>query len=401
MLDDIARVSLAAGARLFPDQPWSNFGIAPDSAAGPKSPAEQLHFIEYWLPRLAQAVTQIERSPLSAAAAKARAVLPMQARRVPASAWMTHARRGPSRRTVDETWTVLSHDIPENRALKSFRDVLVRDCRAIARLAEAEKEAEATARAAGCTRRLEGLLGAAWWGEVTARAEWVQPPTLREIARTDYAQIAQARAGYRKGFGFNWDQPLLTLPPRETWRLYEVWCLLTVLQALQEGGWEVVPPSETFAVRAGRLTLTLAVGEKSRVHLHSASGQPLSLTYNQTFAEGQESLTHSMQPDITLSDGERVWILDAKFKPYSEPGEEGEDINQMHAYRDAIAGSGGTRRVAAAWCLYAGLTHTLNRARITYGRSPDTPVGALCLRPSDMGTHTNLRCLLSQWLPAG
>ena len=314
---------------------------------------------------------------------------------------MTHARLGPSRRTVDETLTMLSHDTPENRAVKSFRDVLARDCRAIARLAAAEEEAEASARAAGCAWRLHGLLGAAWWEEVTARGEWVQPPTLREIARADYGQIARARADYRKGFGFDWDRPLLTLPPREPWRLYEVWCLLTVLQSLQVLGWEVVPPSHAFAVRAGRLVLTLAVGEKSRVDLRSASGQALSLTYNQAFAEGCESLTHAMQPDITLSDGERVWILDAKFKPYSEPGEEGEDINQMHAYRDAIVGAGGTRRVSAAWCLYAGLTATQNRAHITYGRGSDTPVGALCLRPGDAATHANLRRLLLQWLPPG
>ena len=209
------------------------------------------------------------------------------------------------------------------------------------------------------------------------------------------------RQDYRKGFDFDWDQPILTLPPRETWRSYEVWCLLTVLQTLRALGWEVVPPSHAFAVRAGRLALTLAAGEKSRVELCSESGRALSLTYNRTFAEGYESLTHSMQPDITLSDGERVWILDAKFKPYCEPGEEGGDINQMHAYRDAIVGTGETRRVAAAWCLYAGLTHAPNRAFITYGRGSDTPVGALCLRPGDAGTHANLRRLLSQWLSPG
>ena len=400
MLQDIARVSLAAGARLFPDQPWSDFGVAPDSSAGPKSPIEQLNFIEHLLPMLTKAVAQMERSPLSTAAAKVRAVLPMQARRVAASAWITHARLGPSRRTVDETVVVLSHDTPENRAVKSFWDVLVRDCRAIALIAEAEEEAEAFARAASCARRVHGLLGAAWWEEVTAsRGGWTQSPTFREIARADYAQIARARTDYRKGFGFDWNQPLLTLPPRDTWRLYEVWCLLTVLQALQEAGWEVVPPSCTFAVRAGRLTLTLAVGEKSRMDLRSALGQTVSLTYNQTFAEGRESLTHSLQPDITLARGERVWILDAKFKPYSEPGEEGEDINQMHAYRDAIVSSAGAQ-VTAAWCLYAGLTHTPNRPFITYGRGPNTPVGALCLRPSDAATRTNLSRLLAQWLGA-
>ena len=399
MFSDIARVSLAVGARLFPDQPWSDFGAALDGTAGRKSPVEQIHFIEHRLPVLAQAVAQMERSPLSAAVALARSVLPMQARRVTASAWMAHTRLGPSRRTVSETLTVLSHDTPENRAVKSFTEVLARDCRTIGRLAEAEEETEAAARADVCARRLHRLLGAAWWEEVTAkRGDWTRPPTAREIARADYAQIAGTRADYRKDFGFDWDQPLLTLPPRDTWRLYEAWCLLTALDALQDIGWKVVPPSHAFAVRAGRLTWTLAVGEASRVALRSASGRSLSLTYNRTFAEGRESLTHAMQPDITLSDGAGLWLLDAKFKPYCEPGEEGEDINQMHAYRDGLVGRDGTRQAAAAWCLYAGLTGNPNRAHITYGRGTDTPVGALCLRPGDPATQANLRRLLTRWL---
>ncbi len=402
MLGDIARVSLAVGANLFPDQPWAEFGVASESAAEPKSPLEQLGFIEHWLPMLAQAIAQAERSPLSTAASAARAVLPVHARRVTTSAWMTHARRGQSRRMVDETLTVLSHDTLENRAVKSFWEALTRGCRAIGRLAEAEEEAEAAARASFCTRRLHGLLCAPWWEEVTAkRSDWVQPPTFREIARAGYAQIARLRTDYRKGFGFDWDQPLLTLPSRDTWRLYEIWCLFTTLQALRGIGWTVAAPGGVFAARAGRLALTLAVGEKSRIDLRSAFGQTLSLTYNQAFAEGRESLTHSMQPDMTLSDGQRIWILDAKFKPYAEPGEEGGDINQMHAYRDGIVGRDGTRRVAAAWCLYAGLTNSQNRAHITYGRGADTPVGALCLRPGDTATQTNLRHLLTQWLTPG
>lgn len=399
MLGDIAYVSLAVGAKLFPEQPWAQFGVSAQVDAGPKSPMEQLGFIEQRLPALAQAVAQIGRSPLTTAAKATCAVLPLQARRVSAAAWMTHTRSGQSRRTVDETVTVLSHDTPENRAVKSFIEALTRDSRVIAQLAEAEEEAEAATRAASCARRLRGLLCASWWEEVTAkRGDWVQPPTFRDAARADYADIARARAEYRRGFGFDWDQPLLTLPPRETWRLYEKWCLLTVLHALQALGWEVMPPHNMFAVRAGRLALTLEVGGKSRIGLRSASGRALSLTYNQTFAEGRESLTHSMQPDITLSDDERIWILDAKFKPYSEPGEEGEDINQMHSYRDGIVSRTGTRRVVAAWCLYAGLTGTQNRAYITYGRGPETPVGAHCLRPGDAAAQANLRRLLAQWL---
>ena len=398
MLGDIARVSLTVGATLFPGQPWSELGVTV-LESGARSPMEQLGAIECLLPTLAQTLAHIERSPLTAAAVQEQLVLPARAKKVTSAAWMTHARLSQTRRTVVETIPVLSHDMLENRAVKSFLDVLERDSRTIARLAEAEDEPEAAARAAACTRHLRGLLRASWWEEVAAkRGDWTRPGTGREITRPDYAWIARERGRYRRSFGFEWDQPLLTLPPRETWRLYEIWCLFTVLSSLQELGWTVTAAQDAFAVVAGRLTLTLAVGQRSAVELRSVSGQTLSLTYNQTFAEGQESLTHAMQPDISLSDGVRVWILDAKFKPYSEPGEEGDDINQMHAYRDGIIGPLGTRTVAAAWCLYAGLTGFPNRAQITYRRGAAAPIGALCLRPGDTETAANLRRLLSLWL---
>ncbi len=108
-----------------------------------------------------------------------------------------------------------------------------------------------------------------------------------------------------------------------------------------------------------------------------------------------------MQPDIALTeDGPegRMWILDAKFKPYALPGEEGDDINQMHAYRDAIVDGNRRRCVAHAWCLYAGLAATPNRPQITYGGGETAIVGALCLRPGDSASFRNLRGLLASWL---
>jgi len=404
MLRDIASVSLAAGTTLFPEQPWSGLDVTAGTSAAPKSPpkspVELLGFIEYLLPHLAQALHQITHSPLTSAAACVRPTRPERARRVTTAAWMTHARQFTQQ--VNEMVTLLSHDTPENRAVKSFLDVLRRDCRAIALMAEAEEEAEVLSRALHCARRLGQLACKDWWEEVSTKpGEWTLPPTQRGSLRPDYACIAREQSRYRRSFGFDWNHPLLTLPPRETWRLYETWCLLTVFQTLRELGWNPISAQEVFSVREGRLILTLATGTASQITLQSAQGQTLRLAYNQAFTEGRESLTHTMQPDITLSDGEQVWILDAKFKAYAEPGEEGEDINQMHAYRDAIIGSRG-RSVARAWCLYAGQAHAPiyapNRARITYGRGPETPVGAICLRPGAAETLSSLREMLRHWL---
>ncbi len=399
MLQDIAHVSLAAGAKLFPEQPWSKFGAAPEASALPQSPMEQLGFAEHLLPQLEQDLRQIAQSPLMSAASCTRLVRPASARRVTTAAWMSHARRQAHHQPLlRETVTLFSPDTPENRAVKSFVEVLTRDCRTIALLADAEEESEAAGRALECIRRLGQLAGEDWWKEVAAtRGDWMQPATQRGSLRPGYAAVFRMAHRYRRGFRFEWDHPLLTLPQRETWRIYEAWCYLRVLQTLRELGWHVTPEQEVFAVRSGRLTLTLAIGQPSKIALKSPQGRTLTLTCNQTFAEGQDSLTHTMRPDITLSDGKRLWILDAKFKPYSEPGEEGEDINQMHAYKDGIVSSRG-RVVARAWCLYAGLTGAQGRAHITYGRGAETPVGALCLRPGHARTFRHLHELLRLWL---
>ena len=398
MLQDIARVSLAAGAKLFPEQPWAELTVAPGAAAPPKSPAEQLGFVEHLLPRLEQDVRQIAAAPLTSAAADTRLVRPEHARRVSAPAWMAQARQVGTHARLRDTWTRFSPDTPENRVVHSFLAVLERDCRAIACIAAAEAEREAASRAERCAQRLRRLVSVGWKEAPPRLEDWTRPPSARGSRRPDYAGVFRAAAAYRHGFEFEWSHPLLTLLPREVWKLYETWCYFRTLAALQELGWEMGPEQDVFAVRAGRLTLTLAVGEASKIVLRSAAGTTLTLWYNRLFAEGRESLTHAMRPDITLSDGKRLWVLDAKFKPYSEPGEEGEDVNQMHAYRDAIVGPHG-RSVARAWCLYAGLTGTPNRAHITYGRGLSAPVGALCLRPGRAETAQSLRGLLREWLP--
>ena len=411
MLDDIARVSLAAGVRLFPDQPWQDLDVSAGSLAARKSPVERLGFIERVLPLLAQATAQIGWDPLAAAAEQARPISPaFRARRVTTQAVLQAARRGPDLRSLEETVTILSYDTPENRAVKSFLWMLERDCAAIARIAEtqggAEGEAEAAERAGHCGRGLRGLLRAPWWEEVGVDgAAWLKPVTQKAVGRPEYARVFHEMARYRAGFRFDWDHPWLTLPPRESWRLYETWCLFIVLDALRAGGWEPVVGvrddiANLFAVREGRLSLTLATGTAGRVALRSAEGRRLALVYNQSFAEGRNSLSHTMQPDITLASEDRLWILDAKFKPYALGGEEGDDINQMHAYRDGIVDESGRRTVARAWCLYVGQVDARNRSHLTYGRSEESAVGALCLRPGDAGTFTRLCALLAGWLQA-
>ena len=408
MLDDIARVSLVVGADIFPGRPWQDMGVSPDALDVLRSPIERLAWMEHLLTSLTLALAQISRDPLADAAKETRPTPPARARRIGTSSLLQAVRRGHAARWLPETVSLLSRDTPENRAVKAFLLMLRRDCRAVEALARSEKEAEIGARAARCADTLGGLL-AGWWGAVTEEpAAWSRPPSARATARPEDARVFREMQYARRGFGFDWEHPLMTLPPRETWRLYEAWCLFQTLDALRALGWRAMPGAGTagdlFAVRAGRLTLSLATGGPSRLVLHGPRGRRLALAYNETFAEGQRSLSHTMQPDITLALEDRLWVLDAKFKPYLLPGEEGDDINQMHAYRDAITAAGdtaGSRNVTRAWLLYAGRAEGGNRTRITYGMAADPVVGALCLRPGDDASFTRLTALLSQWLGEG
>jgi len=400
MLDDIARVSLAVGRHLLPEREWDDLDVRGGSMATQKSPIERLHFIEPLLPSLAQTLEQIEQAPICETIRESRAVSPpARARRVDTRAILQAARQGLAARILDETISRITFDTPENRLVKSFWQMLDRDLRAIARLAEAEGESNVVEAAQRNAERLRRMR-LSWWDEIPAEAGgWGKPPTQRMLSQAPYARIAAWICEYRRGFQFDWDAPLFSLPGRETWQIYEIWCLFQALEALRRLGYAPVDAANQslFAVREGRLRLMLAKGSESQIALQSSQGSRLNLFYNRAYAQSKRSLSHTMLPDISLESRGQIWVWDAKFKPYAEPGAEGEDINQMHAYRDAIIDTSGQRCVARAWCLYAGQVEQTNRALIAYGPAETSPVGALCLRPGGQIGFERLCALLKEW----
>ena len=319
---------------------------------------------------------------------------------------MRAVRRGEADRRVDETVTRLTEDTAEHRALHAFLSHLRRECQAIGQIADTDGEGEVSARAAACAAQLHGL--SRQFGPDLPRdsAAWRSPLTQRATVRPEYAAFFRALARCRAGLSFDGEKFWRQIPGREPWRVYELWCLLSVLDTLRGLGWAAAPGDRSHAdlpaARLGRLTLTLCTGRESEIRLHGPGGRRLSLRYNPAFAEGSRSLSHTMQPDIALQETTRenthVWVLDAKYKPYALPGEEGDDINQMHAYRDGIVDAAGQRLVRRAWCLYAGRADAPNRPHLAFGRGLSAPVGALCLRPGSADTAAHLRTLLADWL---
>lgn len=402
LLADIGRVSLAIG---LPDLLPAGlpFG-AGFGGAGRPSPAERLALLKSFLPSLEAAAAQMARNPLTVLVSTTRSVSPpVRARRVAAPSLLRAVRRGTAGRVLEETVAAVTADATENRSVLSFWAYLAREAAALAAQVEAEGELEAAAQAGDYAARLRRLPRALWAERVTPEPHaWTRPITSRAAARADYAQTLRARDHWLEALRLESEQPAFTLDSREVWRLYETWCLFQTLDALRTLGFAPVsadaPTPALLTVRERRLQWTLAPGSAWAISLRGPQGRTVRVTYNQTFAEGRESVSHAMQPDITLSSGGTHWVLDAKFKPYLQPGEEYDDINQMHAYRDGIVDSVGTRPVARAWCLYAGLADTPNRPRLTYSPAPDPPIGALNLRPLAPETFASLCALLSLWM---
>ncbi len=400
MLADITRVSLAAGVRLSPEKALS---VSTGAAISRKSPIEQLAFIEHLVPLLARAMIEIRRSPIRANRTATRTVRPpIRARRVLAASALAAVRRGHFDRHWEETISEPTSDTPENRFVKSFLAFFQRGCIEIGLRASSEHEPEVADRAAACSQRLRHLIAGSHWEQIETRPEeWKQPPTARALACPAYARICAARDHYRREFVFDTVDPLPLLASRENWQLYEMWCLFQTLEALMTLGYAPASVAVTFRRQEVGLTMRLSQGETSRIRLIHPSGRRLSLLYQQTFAQGDRSLSRTMQPDITIEEIEtdRQWILDAKFKAYAQPGDEGDDINQMHAYRDAILGPQGQKSVVHAWCLFVGQAQGQSSESITYG-SVQGVVGALLLRPGRVSSLTNLRALLLSWLQA-
>jgi hypothetical protein len=252
---------------------------------------------------------------------------------------------------------------------------------------------------------------------------------------------------------FDWSgDPLLQLPALEGWRLYEIWCFLTVADCLLRNGWIPLASSSNNGIlhcAPDGMRLRLATGRASMLRFRPPGrgrATPLLLSYQPLFASanrrptGDEteqlnavsrheaepdaaddaaplgscrSLTHDMQPDIVLQWRGRLYVLDAKYRRYASreaanAADDGaynaliEDLDKMHTYRDSIVHRG-RRAVHHAWCLFPGRPHLDPRIVAYPAGAPERPygtagIGAVALRPgSPMEALTGL---LDCWFAA-
>lgn len=141
------------------------------------------------------------------------------------------------------------------------------------------------------------------------------------------------------------------LPYGDLALLYQHFCLLALSEALlawgRAGGWEL--DGLQLSLRRGRPLLRLRRGELSLAAIPEAS-------YGR---EGELiSLSRTQRPDLSLllrapGQAPQLIVLDAKFR--SEAGQPlKDDLDKLHAYRDAIRRYDGSPVVSRAVLLYPG-----------------------------------------------
>ncbi|MFC5530426.1 DUF2357 domain-containing protein [Cohnella yongneupensis] len=216
---------------------------------------------------------------------------------------------------------------------------------------------------------------------------WVQETAeLHSIPRA--STVLQRKAGYRQWYSFyqHWllggkfpmpDEWIRTLvDTRDIAKIYEYWCFFMVADIV-ERIWG--SPSEIKRIEgwdeSGLLTQGLQMD-------FAAPNRMLSVYYNKCFVGGQQSYSQNYSPDISVESEGRWHHFDAKFKFQQSPNgvkaAKKEDIDKMHAYRDAI------RNTETVWVLYPdSVSSSLRFHSVNGSSSYDAGVGSIALSPNN------------------
>jgi hypothetical protein len=459
LLEDIGHVALMLGreqANLLSARPAG----APESAA---TPLERLLLLESLWPRIETALravvacldSRVQSASVSIPLARSRGgpgVASEIARRPrPLTAWLatrqqdTHAEH---RARVTEARPVVSVNTPANRLIVTRLADLEREANALATLADFCEEPEEAERARGVAAAIRRAYCQHPLHDLTLLSE------AERAALSESEILLRCPPPYRAFFslcrqlhqplGLDWsDTTLLRLPQRAPWLLYEIWCFLRVAACLRAAGWRSVE-GDSVRVAPNGLRLALTTGRASRLWF-TRNGASIELFYQPLFASAHQaevgerrkvksersthstqslntripehpnaknptpglfvSRTHAMQPDIALLRKGNLYLLDAKYRAYSPPGEVDsfghqddallDDVDKMHAYRDSIGG------VAQAWCLFPGSPDEA-RDIVAYPQSSSVQpfgtagIGAIRLRPGRNAVV--LERLLRSWI---
>jgi hypothetical protein len=281
---------------------------------------------------------------------------------------------------VPEKCVEHSVDVYENRLLRTFFDQLNMRVRALHHDASKSRKRAVAARA---TVLLDGLTrarcDAAFLDDVSELSEPPARLTMVLLGRSEYRAALDGFLEFRRSVLVELEEPLLAAPLTNLPKLYESWGTLeviaTFLSVARALGYKV--EAERLIGRSpGRIWIEVLKDGKPAVELTHSSGRRAKLVPQRKYStESSElhSISFGKVPDVAIeiedADGSsEIWIFDPKYKldsevrptadSYDSTGPQGgpkpQDINAMHAYRDAIRDGSGRRVVRFAAILYPG-----------------------------------------------
>lgn len=310
-----------------------------------------------------------------------------------------------------------SFDTYENRLLREFAEQVERRLRALKRAAEHldgfRKEhgpaLDQMLRSLHAARRTAAFLDGV--GRLRGTPNRLTQVLLRSPS---YQAVLRGYMRLQRSPRIRLDHPAMSAPVRDVPMLYEAWCTLVVMDELltvaQLGGWQVtaqrltapgevrpfvsVLPSDShplLVLQRGRVTASLFYKRR----------------YKRRFKPGNaalRSISFVQEPDITLevcdaAGGRVLHLLDPKYKLAAyEQGKNKpikEDIDKMHAYRDAIRDQADQRVVHSAAILFPGDDRVYGDGIGALGLLPGSPRAGLqrwlgqILRRQDVGAETD------------
>jgi predicted component of viral defense system (DUF524 family) len=286
-------------------------------------------------------------------------------------------------------------DTPENRFVRgALQSIVAFLAQAAATLPEARLRRDASALHA----ELLGVLA-------HPTLAFLSPNGPRTIPRQErYREVVLAFGRLQNAAALCWDggDAVFAAGRRDVAQLYEYWSFFQLLSLLPFDAAQL--GSTLFAASDSNSGFGLKLKAGQSLDLVTVyEQQSLRLSYNRTFS-GEHSYSRPMRPDFTISlwpetlsekeaeaSGQvRHLHFDAKYRlnALSESFER-EDLQKMHAYRDAIRGTMG------AFVLYPG-SHT-QRWSLTKTGWPS--VGAFSLRPNQPSDALAIKALIAQTSP--
>jgi len=276
--------------------------------------------------------------------------------------------------TVPERPVAHSTDVYENRLLRTFWEQVDVRLRAVVRALRERGDEETLRHAEEMLVRLSSARRQAHFlDEVSSLSEPPSRVSMLLLRQTEYRAMMEGLIEFRRSAIVRLWEPAIEAPLENLPFLYQSWGVLEVLSVVLDAatdlGYEV--RRERLAVRAeGELWIRLlADGDPVAELSHPSSGTRLRIVPQRRYPIGRgvpHSVSYEQIPDVAV-EIERagvtsVYVFDPKYKlhgeelsgPASRPKKE--DVDSMHAYRDAIRDGVGKRVVEHAALLYPGQT---------------------------------------------